>query len=265
MRIGNRREIDPDKGPALVALQRLAYTCAHQVVANSRAAAARLRQERVRARAISIVANGIDLSAYRPRPARMRLRRITTVANLRAEKAHETLIESAARLVRDYPDIEFQFVGGGRRRQELHAIAERLGVAHAVRFLGHREDIPALLAESDIFALTSRSEAFPNAVLEAMAAGLPVVASDVGGVSELIEHRKNGVLVRAGDVPGVAAALGGLIERPDEAAALGEAARRTVDARFSFDRMVNSFENLYLELLDWRTADVAPAAQLSRS
>ena len=221
VRIGNRREIDPDKGPALVALQRFAYAFAHRVVANSDAAAARLRRERVSERSIAIVRNGIDLSAYRPRPLRTRLRRITTVANLRLEKAHETLLESAARLVREYPDVEFQFVGGGRRLEELKGLAGRLGVEHHVRFLGHREDVPALLAESDIFALTSRSEAFPNGVLEAMAAGLPVVASDVGGVAELIEHRRNGLLVRAG----------GRDRRDNRIARSNRASRRSGSAR----------------------------------
>ena len=147
----------------------------------------------------------------------------------------------------------------------MKALVEQRGLARHVRLLGHREDVPALLADSDIFALTSRSEAFPNGVLEAMAAGLPVVVSDVGGVSELVEHRRNGLLVRPGDVTGVTAALRELIEHPDTAAALGESARRTVDSRYSFDRMVNGFETLYLDLLCRRTPDVAPAAQFSRS
>lgn len=265
VRIGNRREINPDKGLGLVALQRVSYAFAHRVVANSSAAAARLRQERVDDRTISIVPNGIDLSVYRPRPRATRLRRITTVANLRAEKAHETLIESAALLVHDYPDAEFRFVGGGPRLHELKALAERRGVGGRVRFLGHREDVPALLAESDIFALTSRSEAFPNSVLEAMATALPVVATDVGGVSELIEHQRNGILVRADHVEGLTAALRDLIERPAHAAALGQAARETVHARFSFDRMVSSFEDLYLDLLQRRATHAAPATQLSPS
>ena len=262
VRIANRREINPDKSAGLVALQRAAYACAHTIVANSSAARARLRQEGVSERAIAIVPNGIELSAYPVRLRADRLRRIVTVANLRAEKAHETLIDAAALLLADHPDVEFRFAGGGARLHALRAHAERRGVAGRVHFLGHRDDVPALLGDSDIFALTSRSEACPNSVIEAMAAGLPVVATNVGGVAELIDDRRNGVLVRPDDPQAAAAALRELMASPDQAAALGEAARRTVEARFSFDRMVRSFEDLYLDLLHRRAPRAAPTTQL---
>ena len=262
VRIANRREINPDKSAGLVALQRFAYACAHKVVANSGAAHARLRQERVSDRAIAIIANGLDLSAYAVRARGSRPRRIVTVANLRAEKAHETLIDAAPWLLETYPDAEFSFVGAGARLTELRRHAERSGVAAHVQFLGHRDDVPALLAESDIFALTSRSEAFPNSVIEAMAAGLPVVATNVGGVSELVEHGRSGLLVPPDDPRAVAAALRELMAKPERAAALGEAARRTVEARFSFDRMVRSFGELYLDLLQRRAPRTVPATEL---
>ena len=262
VRIASRREINPDKSAGLVTLQRLAYTFAHRVVANSSAAAARLRQERVTEDAVTVIPNGIDLAAYTPHEASTRPRRIVTVANLRTEKAHETLIEAAATLTRIYPDVEFTFVGGGPRLDELKALAHRRGVGAQVHFLGHRDDVPAILAASDIFALASRSEAFPNGVIEAMAAGLPVVATAVGGIPELIDHQRNGVLVRPDDPAALSAALRHLIARPLHAAALGRAARQSVEARFSFDRMVSSFENLYLDLLQQRAPNAAPATQL---
>jgi glycosyltransferase involved in cell wall biosynthesis len=262
VRIANRREINPDKSAGLMALQRLAYTCAHTIVANSSAARARLRQEGVSDRTITIIPNGIDLSAYHVSPRQGRLRRILTVANLRAEKAHETLIDAAALLLADYPDAEFRFAGGGSRLEDLRRYAARRGVAARVHFLGHRDDVPALLADSDVFALTSRSEAFPNSVIEAMAAGLPLVVTNVGGVAELIDHRRNGVLVPPDDPRAVAAALRELMTNPQQAAALGEAARQTVEARFSFDRMVRSFEELYLDLLHRHAPHTVPATQL---
>jgi glycosyltransferase involved in cell wall biosynthesis len=260
VRIGNRREINPDKSPGLIALQRIAYGFAHRVVANSTAVADRLRREGLTPRKISIVPNGVELAAYQLHAGSPRLRRIVTVANLRAEKAHETLITAAARLLSIRPEAEFWIVGGGARLQELTALADRLGIGGRVRFLGHRDDVPALLSESDIFVLTSRSEGFPNSVIEAMAAGLPVVATGVGGVVELIEHERNGLLVAPGDSDAVAEALLGLMERPERAAALGRAARLTVEGRFTFDLMVRRFEEIYLDLLD-RRASRATTAQ----
>jgi glycosyltransferase involved in cell wall biosynthesis len=261
VRIGSRREINPDKGYGLVALQRVSYAFAHRIVANSNAAAARLRRESVRDGAIRVIPNGVDLSVYRPRAGRSRLRRIVTVANLRPEKAHEILIEAVAALLKVCADVELFLVGGGPRLNDLKAVADRLGIASRVHFLGHREDVAAILADSDLFALTSRSEAFPNSVMEAMAAGLPIVATKVDGVPELIEHQRNGVLVAADDAGAVTAALRELIEHPGHAAALGLAARQTVESRFSFDRMVSSFEDLYVDLIQRRALRTAPTTE----
>lgn len=260
-RIASRREVNPDRAAGLVALQRAAYTFAHRIVANSNAASARLRREGVRARAISVIPNGIDLNAYRTPSRTGPLRRVITVANLRAEKAHEVLIQAAARLLPAHPDLEFWFVGGGSRRDELTQLAERSGVAGRVQLLGHRDDVPALLAESDVFALTSRSEALPNGIMEAMAAGLPVVATRVGSIPDLVDHGRTGMLVEVGDVEAVRAAIDTLLRDPARARAMGRTARQTMESRFSFDRMVSSFEGLYLELLH-ATPDPVPATQL---
>ena len=265
VRIGNRREINPDKHGGLIALQRASYACAHGIVANSSAVAARLRKERVSARAIRIIPNGIDVDAYRPRIPQARLRRIVTVANLRPEKAHEVLIDAFASLASRHSDLELLVVGTGSRGEELKALAAERGVASQVRFLGHRDDVPAVLSESDAFVLTSRSEAFPNSVMEAMAAGLPVIATAVGGVPELVQHRTNGILVAADDRAAVAQALRNLIDDPARAAALGRAARETIQSRFSFNRMVSSFEDLYLELLHRGAPRTAPSTQLTAS
>jgi glycosyltransferase involved in cell wall biosynthesis len=125
-----------------------------------------------------------------------------------------------------------------------------LGIADRVTFLGHREDVPALLAQADAFVLPSRSEAFPNGAIEAMAAGLPVVASAVGGLLDLIEPGRTGLLVPPDDPLALADALDGLVRAPARGAALGAAARDDVVRRYSFERMVCSFETLYLSLLE---------------
>jgi glycosyltransferase involved in cell wall biosynthesis len=168
------------------------------------------------------------------------------VANLRPEKGHDVLIDAASEVLRRFPDARFELVGGGAERAALAARATERGVAHAFTFLGHRDDVPERLATADMFVLPSRSEAFPNALLEAMAAGLPVVASSVGGVLELVENGRNGFLVPAGNAFALADRICRLMADPSLGRRLGVAARADVEARYSFDRMVTAFENVYL-------------------
>jgi glycosyltransferase involved in cell wall biosynthesis len=262
VRIGNRREINPDKTAGLIALQRAAYASAHRIVANSTAVAERLAAERLNRAFVDIVPNGIDLDRFEARAPRARLRRVVTVANLRPEKSHETLLEAASTVLRTYPDAEFIIVGDGVRRDELGARAERAGLAAHVRFLGHSDEVPRLLGESDLFVLPSRSEAMPNGVIEAMAAGMPVIATDVGGIPELVAHGRTGLLVPPGDAAALATALLQLMAAPDRAAALGRAARAEVERRFSFETMVSRFEHIYLAELAARAPRLATAQLL---
>ena len=251
-RIGNRREINPDKSGAQIAMQRAAYACAHVVVANSRAAADRLLGERLPFEKIAVVANGLDLERVQPHAERRIARKIVVVANLRPEKGHDILIDAAPDLLRRFPDVEFEIVGGGPELESLVARAVARGVLHAFRFLGHRNDVTARLAAADLFVLPSRSEAFPNAVLESMAAALPIVASGVGGIVELVDDGRTGLLVQAGNPKALADRIGTLIADRDLAARLGRAARHEAHARYSFDRMVGAFERIYLTQLTRR-------------
>jgi glycosyltransferase involved in cell wall biosynthesis len=260
VRVANRREINPDKSPAQIALQRAAYACAHKVVANSRAAAERLIAERVPAHKIRVVANGLECDRYEPRPPRASLSRIVVVANLRPEKGHDVLIDAAVHVLRAFHDIRIECVGAGPERDRLMARARERGVAHAFTFSGQCDDVPSKLAASDIFVLPSRSEAFPNAVLEAMAAGLPVVASGVGGILELIDHDRTGLLTPPNDPTALAHSLVRLIAAPSFARALGDAARQKAQAHYSFDRMVQAFDDLYLTELSRRFAWLKPRA-----
>jgi L-malate glycosyltransferase len=265
VRIGNRREINPNKSKAQIAMQRAAYGLAHKVVANSRAAADRLLLERVPARKVAVVANGLDFDQYQHRLARPRLRKVVVVANLRPEKGHDVLMDAAVDVLRRYPDARFEIVGGGPELERLLARAEARGMLHAFTFLGHRDDVPARLADGDIFVLPSRSEAFPNAVLEAMATGLPIVASGVGGIVDLIDDGKTGLLTPQGDPKALADRLCRLMNDPAFAARLGDAARTEAQARYSFDRMVASFESLYLTELARRGVLESGQPQLAAS
>ncbi|HVL69549.1 MAG TPA: glycosyltransferase [Vicinamibacterales bacterium] len=245
VRIGSRRELNPDKSAAQIRLQRWAYRFASRVVANSPAALQILEQEGLPPARATVIANGIDAAAYGAPERDGRVRRIITVANLRPEKSHETLIAAAALLSRTHPHLRFLIVGDGSRRQALEQFARARGVGGMVEFLGHREDVPALLARADVFVLPSRSEAFPNGAIEAMAAGLPVVASAVGGLLDLITSGRTGLLVNPGDAEALANALRSLADDPARTRMLGEQARADVIARYSFDRMVRAFEDLY--------------------
>jgi glycosyltransferase involved in cell wall biosynthesis len=157
--------------------------------------------------------------------------------------------------------LQFLVAGDGPRAAELRALANTLGIEAHVSFLGHREDVPALLALADAFVLPSRSEAFPNGAIEAMAAGLPVIASRVGGLLDLIDEGRTGLLVPPDNPSALADALESLIVSPARAEMLGAAAREEVTRLYSFDRMVREFEDLYLSQL--QTAGAPAGSRVS--
>ena len=261
VRLGGRREINTDKNLAKLFLQRASYGLAHRVVANSQAAAARLRAETVPSANVAVVQNGIDAGVYAANRSARGIRRAITVANLRDEKGHDVLIEAIGRLDAAGSTVEFQFAGDGPRRAALERLVQRRGLQERVRFLGERHDLPLLLAEADLFILPSRTEAFPNSLMEAMAAGLPVIACRVGGIPELVSHGRDGVLVPAGDPAALARAISNVLDDPTGAAAMGAAARETVRARFSLQQMVSGFVDLFTTQLQQRRRAVdRPAA-----
>jgi glycosyltransferase involved in cell wall biosynthesis len=261
VRIGNRRElVTPDKTRAQLAAQRFAYRSAHAVVANSHAAAAQLRREGIDEHKIRTIANGVDTAAFAADRSTPSSARIVMVANLRQEKGHDTLIAAAPIVARRYPDVEFLIVGDGPLRASLVRQVNLRGLRARFQFLGERDDVPSILSSSGIFVLPSRTEASPNGVLEAMAAALPTIASRVGGIPELIDHGATGILVEPDSPDALAAAILDLLDRPAFATALGRAARAQVEQRFSFDRMVANFEQLYLSKLDHHEAGAERAA-----
>jgi glycosyltransferase involved in cell wall biosynthesis len=249
VRIANRREITPDRTRSQIVAQRAAYQFAHKIVANSRAAADRLRIERVPASRIATVPNGVDASLFATTRARRPRRRVTIVANLHAQKGHDVLIDAAPEILRRFPDASFEIVGSGPERANLLARADAQGVAAAFQFVGHDDDIPQRLKDADVFVLPSRTEAFPNAALEAMSAGLPLIASGVGGLLELVDDGRTGLLVPPGDPR----ALG---DR------LGKSASHDVQ-RYSYSRMTSSFELLYVAELNRRGAALGQAHALA--
>lgn len=246
LRIASRRDVNPGRTRSQLTLQRLSYRLAHYVVANSRAARTALVDEGVRAERIVVIPNGIDAVAFDGARAPRPVKTVITVANLRPEKDHKSLLAAAAMLAPTYPDLQFLIVGDGPLRAELERDAAQRGLQGRVSFLGHREDVPALLAAADLYVLPSRTEAFPNGVLEAMAAGLPVVACAVEGLLDLVRDGTTGTLVAPGDPAALAGAIGRFVGDQALAARAGAAARAEATARYSFASMVGSFEALYL-------------------
>lgn len=249
VRIASRRELAPDKRRTQLVLQRAAYGLAHRVVANSPAAAAQLRREGIGADRVRVIPNGIDFGRFAPHATRERCHTIVTVANLRPEKRHDLLIDAVARLAPGYPDLRLQLAGEGPCRASLERRAAERGISSRIEFLGHREDVPALLASADVFVLASRSEAFPNGVLEAMAAGVPVVACGVAGLVDLIEDGRTGCLVRADSAPALAAGIERLLRDPALATRVAADAKRLVRERYGFEQMVSAFEHLFVSEL----------------
>jgi L-malate glycosyltransferase len=264
VRIGSRRGFVETRG--LQHLQKTAYTAAHRVVANSHAAADRLRVEGVPESKIRVIPNGIDPSAFAGRRYTGAARRVGVIACLREEKRIDVLIAAAPKILAASPDAEFVVTGDGTCRDLLIALARENGVLPRFRFLGHRDDVVQVLSELDVFVLPSRSEAFPNSIIEAMASGLPVVASAVGGIPELVSDGTTGHLVQAGNVDALADAVIGLLRDPARAEAFGRAGQRAIEATYSFDRMVGEFEELYRSELHARRAQaVLPGSRVKRA
>lgn len=263
VRIGSRREINAGKSAAQLALQRASYACAHRIVANAEAVASRLRREGVPAHRIAVVPNGLEIERAVARPVRGALRHVVMVANLRPEKGHDVLIDAVPHVLKRFPDARFHLVGGGSERSRLEQRVRETGVTHAVTFHGHVEDVHARLAEADIAVLPSRSEAFPNAVLEAMAARLPVIASAIGGVVEVIEQSRTGLLVAPGHTRELADAICRLMADAALAGTLAANGHHLALARYSFDRMVRAVDRLYVAELTRRAPRSLPQSLLA--
>jgi glycosyltransferase involved in cell wall biosynthesis len=216
------------------AWQRLGWLARPEVIYTSEADRARDGR-----RPSHVIALGIDLERFDgARPALVNdAPLVGNVARLAPQKDHRTLIE-AARLV---PEAEFVVAGDGELRDEL----ERMAEGARMRFLGMRDDVPELLASFDVFAFPSLFEGLCLAVIEAQAAGVPVVATPVGGIRETVVDGETGLLVPTEDPPALAAAIRRLLEDRPAAEAMAAEARRRVRERFSIERMVDATLALY--------------------
>ncbi len=212
------------------------------------------------AQRIRVIHTGIDLSSLRsgesPKRARAALGIpddaivVGTVSRLSREKGHHHLLRAAARLRERYPRLHLLILGNGPLRDELEALAKRLGIAERVHFTGFFADLPLALSMMDVFALPSiLDEGFPTAVIEAEAAGLPIVASDIGGTRETLLPERTGLLVPPGDNDALSVALSRLLEDDALRARMSEEARRFISARLTQERMLARMGELYDETI----------------
>jgi glycosyltransferase involved in cell wall biosynthesis len=221
-------------------------------------AASLARVDGFSARRIEIIENGIDLTRYATQPDRNGLRRrlgldparryVVSVGRCHPVKDQAMLLHAFAWVARARPDVDLLIAGDGPLRTDLEMLAGRLGVEGRVRFLGVRPDVPDILQAADVFALTSVSEAASLTLLEAMASGLPVVVTAVGGNPEIVREGREGFLVPRGDAPAAAAALLRLLDDPAVAIALGNAGRARVADRYRLEQTVASYGRLYRRL-----------------
>lgn len=209
---------------------------------------------------VTVVPLGLDLDPFTQSAAqRGALRRelgvgddaplVGIVARLVPIKAHEVFLDAAARIVARVPACRFVVIGDGERREELTARARDLGIGERVHFLGWRADLARVHADLDAMMLTSRNEGSPVALIEAMASGLPVVATAVGGVPDLVQEGVHGHLAAMDDAPALAAATVALLADPARRQALGIAGRTRVLARHGAARLVADVDRVYREEL----------------
>ncbi len=177
---------------------------------------------------------------------------IGMVANLRRSKGYEFFMQAARKVAASIPQARFVAVGDIDKEigHRLSDLAEQLGLQDRFFFLGFREDIPEVLSDLDVFVLSSVSEGFPLVILEAMAAGKPIVATRSGGPQEIVEDGRTGLLVPSANADLLAAKICELLRDPGRAAALGHAARAKAESTFGLERMVHEYEQLYECCLD---------------
>ena len=285
VRIASRRE-----SAVRAAKQRLvergAYRLAHRVVANCEEVRRQLIAEGVAPEKVVTLYNGLELSKFTTdfdrqtslthlglttdKPRRF----ITIVANMRAHfmepkpvclKDHATFLRAAKRVHDAVPDAAFVIAGEGELLEETRSLAAQLGLERDVFFIGRCEKIAELLSVSYACVLSSIAEGFSNSILEYMAAGRPVVATDVGGAREAIVEGETGYLVKAGDDEALALRLIDLLNDPDRASAMGERGREVVREKFSSEAQLSRAESLYDSLLSREEHAVVSGATTVRS
>ena len=262
------RDCGPYLTPMQLRVQRLVCRAATRVVVNAGAVRDWLVADGYDRDRIVVIPNGVDLEHFDAPVDAAAIRAslgfepdaplVTVVSRVTRLKGLEQFVAAAAMTAERHPRARFVIAGEPAPGDEsyvtsLKRLAARLGLGDRLVFAGLRRDVPSLLAASAIAVMPSLNEALSNALLEAMAAGAPTVATRVGGTPEALTDGENGLLVPPGDAMALATGIGRFLAEPLAAAACGRAARRTIEQRFSLARMVAATEQLYVDLLRRRS------------
>jgi glycosyltransferase involved in cell wall biosynthesis len=200
---------------------------------------------------IRLIPNGVDVARFSPGPSSARgVQAVVCVAQLRYEKGVDVLLQAWLLVHVRSPEARLLIVGNGPLRAQLERLAQALGVAESLHFVGEQSDVPAQLRCAKVAVLPSRTEGMPNALLEAMSCGLPCVATRVSGSEDIIQSGVNGLLVAPGDYCGIAQAILNLLCNHEVAAQYGCAARATVEHEYALDHIFDRYLEIYRELAE---------------
>jgi L-malate glycosyltransferase len=262
VRITSQRDLSHDPWYGTYRRRILRFLQARSSVVLTNAGAIRdglIGKEGISPEKVQVIYNGVDVARLRRTEANRKSffptsegkTLVVLVGNMISDvKGHSTLISAAGEIVRSFPQVQFVLIGDGPRRPVFERAVGASGLASDFLFLGRRRDIAEILACCSVAVLPSLAEGLPNAVLEYMASGLPIVASALGGNLEVLEDGVNGLLVPPQDPSALARALLKLLADADFAKKLGRVAREDVARRFSFERLVAATEKLYAAQLE---------------
>ena len=244
-------------------VNRISETCTRGItekfIAVSKMLCQQLISEGIPPDKIVTVYNGLEIEKYNPETSGLTVRQefnispdavvAGIVARLHPVKGHPCLFQAMAEVVRKLPNLLLMVVGAGPDKTKLQELADRLGIGKNVIFTGFRKDIPEIISALDFLVLPSVCEGLGLSIMEGMAMKKPVLATRVGGIPEIITSGIDGLLVPPADVPALAAGIQQLAADREAAAKLGEAARKTIETRFTAETMARETARLYREII----------------
>ncbi len=259
--ISSHRNIGTWKKTRHVLLEKLANCLSNKIVAVSEAVRSySIARDRMNPDKIVTIHSGIDYKRFDKFNFNIsKLRQnfalginssiIGTIGTLASHKNHKDFLFAAKEVKREYNEAVFLIVGEGYLKNELEQLARDLGIENDVEFVGEREDIPQILSIMDIFVLPSALEGFSNVILEAMATGLPVVATNVGGIPELVVNKQTGILVPPDEPEELAKAIVDLLRDKNTSREMGKRGRERIEKYFGLEKMLGEYDALYQDLI----------------